>query len=238
MKRFFLFMISLVIVAIAKAQPEVGTLSVIPKLGVSIANLSDTRLQINQTSFGKGKYTAGFNGGFDLQYQVTNGFAVSLGASYSQQGSKYNDYENMSQKSTSEKETKNYEGYSNVRYDLSYIHVPLMAHLYSAQNFSVNVGIQLGILTSANLKYEHSYYEEVKNIETGETSREKEEQGKDVKISVKEQFKKTDVSIPIGVSYEYENVVLDARYDIPLTKSFGDSRNKVVEVTAGYKFSL
>ncbi len=52
--------------------------------------------------------------------------------------------------------------------------------------------------------------------------------------------KKFDLSIPVGLSYEISNVVLDARYNWGLTKivSNSDSKNSVFQITLGYKFEL
>ena len=51
-----------------------------------------------------------------------------------------------------------------------------------------------------------------------------------------------DFSIPVGLSYEYANVVLDARYNWGVTKvaDLGDNspKNSVFQITLGYKFSL
>ena len=49
-------------------------------------------------------------------------------------------------------------------------------------------------------------------------------------------------SIPVGLSYEYANVVLDARYNWGVTKvaDLGDNspKNSVFQITLGYKFDL
>lgn len=52
--------------------------------------------------------------------------------------------------------------------------------------------------------------------------------------------KSFDFSIPVGLSYEFSNVVLDARYNWGLTKisENGDSKNSVFQITLGYKFDL
>lgn len=49
-----------------------------------------------------------------------------------------------------------------------------------------------------------------------------------------------DFAIPVGLSYEYKNVVLDARYNWSLTKvgDIDDSYNSVFQITLGYKFDL
>ncbi|MBQ1650456.1 MAG: hypothetical protein II055_04905, partial [Prevotella sp.] len=61
----------------------------------------------------------------------------------------------------------------------------------------------------------------------------------------KDQAKKFNFSIPVGLSYEYKNVVLDLRYNISVTKAnkddFGYSekmRSDLLQITLGYKFDL
>lgn len=49
-----------------------------------------------------------------------------------------------------------------------------------------------------------------------------------------------DFAIPIGMSYEFNNFILDARYDIGVTKvpKYGDGYTNVLQLTIGYKFKL
>ncbi len=50
-----------------------------------------------------------------------------------------------------------------------------------------------------------------------------------------------DLSIPVGASYEYQNIVFDARYNIGVTKVFQHADkgyNNVIQITVGYKFAL
>ena len=51
---------------------------------------------------------------------------------------------------------------------------------------------------------------------------------------------KFDLAIPVGLSYEYNNITLDARYNIGVTKVFSSIddtvRNQVIAITLGYKF--
>ena len=52
--------------------------------------------------------------------------------------------------------------------------------------------------------------------------------------------KTVDLSIPVGLSYQYENFVIDGRYNWGLTKVYDgdDAKNSVFQITVGYKFSL
>ena len=55
-----------------------------------------------------------------------------------------------------------------------------------------------------------------------------------------DEAKKFDLSIPVGLSYEYSNFVIDGRYNFGVTKLFkdGNSKNSVFQITVGYKFEL
>lgn len=55
-----------------------------------------------------------------------------------------------------------------------------------------------------------------------------------------EGVKTFDLSIPVGASYEYQNFVFDARYNIGVTKiaDGADGYNNVIQLTVGYKFKL
>ena len=54
--------------------------------------------------------------------------------------------------------------------------------------------------------------------------------------------KSVDFAIPFGLSYEYRNFQVDARYNLSLTKAVeadGESaRHSVFQITLGYKFGL
>ena len=57
-----------------------------------------------------------------------------------------------------------------------------------------------------------------------------------------EALKKIDFSIPVGISYEYENFILGVRYNIGLTRVFKNEhfkeKNQVFMVDLGYRISL
>lgn len=52
--------------------------------------------------------------------------------------------------------------------------------------------------------------------------------------------KSVDLSIPVGLSYEVNRFVFDARYNFGVTKvaDWADSKNSVFQFTVGYKFDL
>lgn len=103
------------------------------------------------------------------------------------------------------------------KYD--YLNLPMVANVYVAKNLALKAGVQFGFNMSHKLK-----------SETSEGSNEADMPN----------FKSFDFSIPLGISYEYENVVLDARYNLGLTKVTDhlDSKNSVFQITLGYRFDL
>lgn len=236
MKRAFLLLFAIAATALAKAQPQVGTFSLIPRVGVSIAKLSGDAIYTasagNDAVEFKSRYKAGFVGGVDADYQVARQVSVSLGAFYSQQGCRYGN-----DKTTLEINGQEYKnlGFSSIRSQLGYIDIPLMLNLYLTPRFAFKAGVQLGINLSGKMKYTETPYTVKAD---GEVTYEK---PTDTEIDLK--CKSTVFSIPVGVSYEYENVVIDARYcigltgttDVPLMKT---PKSNVIECTVGYRFAL
>ena len=99
------------------------------------------------------------------------------------------------------------------KYD--YLNVPLTGNFYVAKGLALKTGVQFGFLMSAKV---------------GDSD-------------VKDGCEKLNLSIPIGVSYEYGNVVLDLRYNLGLSKTNKEGndnklRSDLLQITLGYKFAL
>lgn len=107
---------------------------------------------------------------------------------------------------------------------LDYINVPILANVYVVPGLAVKLGIQPGFCINKKIDVE---------ISTGQEA--------SGKLS-KDEVKGFDLSIPVGLSYEFANFQLDARYNFGLTKAINvekDSpKNSVIQVTLGYKFQL
>ena len=107
-----------------------------------------------------------------------------------------------------------------------YINIPIMANIYVIHGLALKLGIQPAFNVNA------SY--------TAST------QGIDVSASLSDfgvEVKSFDFAIPVGLSYEYRNIVLDARYFFGLTKidktdNPDTARNQYLSITLGYKFHL
>jgi len=109
---------------------------------------------------------------------------------------------------------------------LTYLNIPILANYYVAPGLAIKAGVQPGFLLSAKMKGKEyvsgSWYEY-------------DESGTDG-------MKKLDISIPLGLSYEFDDFVIDARYNLGLT-NINDSdvakvKNGVIMLTVGYKIPL
>lgn len=217
----------------ASAQAPTGTFSVTPKVGVSLANLTNNELYIAVNEKLDSKYKAGFTAGAEVEYQAMPALGVSLGAFYTTQGCRYANY------STDAADVPNaYSGFAAMRTNLGYVQFPLLVNYYIARGLAVKAGVQLAVLTNARTSYEETPY--TVDPDTGEKIY---GETQDIKIDVKEAYRKTDVAIPLGLSYEYEHVVIDARYNIGLTNidKLSDDlkvKNKAFTISVGYRFNL
>ena len=209
------------------AQSKAGTWSVIPHVGVSIASLTHQSGGIvvgdNQSQEVKPQARPGFTGGVDVMYQVSDNVGLSLGLSYVQAGCKYKDVDDNG--------VIWHDHYART----DYISVPLVGHSYIAPGLSINVGVAPSFLIYG--KY-HAGMQTYDLDTDGHRTNVKEAE---IDQDIKKGLRNFTLSIPVGISYEYENVVLDARYNVGVLNAYKyglTARNKVFEVSVGYKFDL
>lgn len=154
--------------------------------------------------------------GIEAEYMVTDFFSLSAGAMVSNQGGKYNG---------------DGSAYGSYTVDLDYANVPVMANFYVLPGLSLKAGVQPAFRMKAKVKTDGATYD-MDNFYallagTGIEN--------DYKVN------RFDLSIPVGIAYEYKNVVLEARYNWGITKimNAGDAfYNRVLQLTLGYKFDL
>ena len=107
----------------------------------------------------------------------------------------------------------------NINFNLGYINIPILAQLYVVKGLALKAGLQPAFNVTS------------KWSEDG--------------VSVKSKYfgveaKSFNLSIPVGISYEIKNFVLDARYNIGTTRLYKDQKgnNSTFSITLGYKFAL
>ena len=221
----------------AMAQEEenpVGRFSVIPRIGVALSNWSQNSIYLS-ADLGdelKSKNQAGFMGGADVEYRATEYVGVSLGAYYARLGYRYADYEQVV-----DADKRQYGGIKNHHVNIDYVQVPLMLKGYLTRQFVVQAGVQAGFRCGdAKFSYEETSLEKNKD---GSSSIMKTEDVKGILAT-----KSVNISIPVGISYEYMNVILDARYNIGLNNVDDipgystHSKNNFMTFTVGYRFTL
>lgn len=231
MKRIAFLLTVLTASLLAQAQPSAGSFSLIPRLGVNFANMTNDEVVVDlmqQEHTLKSRIKPGLMVGFDAEYQATSDLFMSLGLQYSRQGSRFPDFER--------KDGEFVEGYSDWHTDLDYLNVPLLFGYRIAKGFSVKAGLQLGLLLGGKEKMS---YTDITILDGGTRK-----QGNAVPLEtdVKDVYKSVDLSIPLALSYEFENVILDARYNFGLSRihqlDVVKSRNSVIQLSVGYRFQV
>ena len=199
MKKIMMIAAMMVAALSANAQNEVGQVTLQPKVGMNIANLT-----------GSGnKAKVGLVAGVEAEYGVAENFGITAGVLYSMEGSK----------------SEKYDGKS-VKFNTDYINVPIMAQYYLIPGLAVKAGAQFGF----NVRKKFSY--DGNSIDANEFFN-------DLDLDTKVQT--FNFSIPVGVSYEYQSFVLDARYNIGMTKTLKNvdkNKTSLFSITLGYKFAL
>ena len=116
---------------------------------------------------------------------------------------------------------------------LDYLNLPFMVHFNVAPGLELKVGLQPGILVNdaVTLKrngyiYEGDFHHGMKRLDWDDAHPES-----------------VDMSIPFAISYQYRQLVFDARYNLGLnnvtTRSWWrNGHNSVFQFTVGYKFDL
>lgn len=219
MKKFFVLLAFCGSVFAANAQREVGTLTLQPKVGVTMATLSDFSVPVpGMNDPLDSEMLFGGMAGVEAEYQLTPMISLSAGINYVMQGTKLDDYE--------VRVGTNYAGMKDIKCEMNYFNVPITANFYVYKGLALRAGVQFGIVSDAKLKY--TTYGNVAPF-NGEV--EYEDDIKDTKM---------DISIPLGISYEYDDFVIDARYNLGLSKIADDcdSKNRVIQLSLGYKFDL
>ena len=108
--------------------------------------------------------------------------------------------------------------------DIDFVNVPIMLNCYVVPGLAVKAGVQPAFRTKTTVKHDGMKMDVDWLLK---------QYGTDTEMS------KFMLSVPVGLSYEYNHFVLDARYNIGVTDLFkgeGIMRNNVIQLTLGYKF--
>lgn len=212
MKKLLTLVALMAVTLSAQAQHEEGDVTIQPRVGITVSNVTDGD---------KSKVNLAY--GVDFERFFADQFSVSLGLMFTNQGCKYdNVYYEPANKSTGATSTK-----ETIKMNLYYGALPIMANYYVLPGLALKAGIQPAYRVKAK-------------IESGDTKLDLDNAiamlypGEGVKLN------SFDLSIPVGLSYEFIGITADVRYNIGLTKLISNTdksiRNSVFTVTLGYKF--
>ena len=216
----------------SKAQYQKGDLFLYPRVGFALANVSQQELYyvIGNESH-KSKMKNGLTAGIEAEVFANNFLSVSAGLFYANQGLRYADW------AQENKAERTYSILEDIYTTMHYINLPILLNGYLTEGLAIKAGLQLGYLVKAR-DYIH---EKWGNIEEGNLYVDKGETVFDEDVT--SNFNRMDLSIPIGISYEYNHIVLDLRYNLGLTKVYKNTpdkqgRHQVLTFTLGYQLGL
>lgn len=241
---------------LSMAQPEAGTFSITPKVGLNVSTLTgdptmtvsyETRNgqiphsgsmgvvdgsqqnTLHVVAFSDNVYRYGWRAGVEAAFQLTDKFALAAELKYSLQGANYEDFEIPAN------HTDDYNLDATTVSDISlsqhYVQLPILARYYVARGFAIQAGLQPGYCVSNTLSTSLTYGNKPMDVVDDKT----------------DLLSKFDLSVPVGITYEAYGIVLDARYNIGVTNVYGGSwdggtkptsRNSVVEISLGYRFDM
>lgn len=222
MKKLMMMAIVVMATVQAHAQLEEGEWSIIPRVGVNIADMTGKLFDATKA---EGTYDATLHplvtvaAGAEGEYGITEQWGFAIGINYARQGAKTDD--------------------NLFKVAIDYMNIPLMLEYYPIPNFglALKAGAQIGLTSHKEVKIDGVTYNADALVRYNWWGR-----PRYVESELSRQFNKVDFSIPLGISLEVANFVVDARYYLGLTNVTKDdpenSKNRVWQFTLGYKINL
>lgn len=163
------------------------------------------------------KSKVNFAYGVEFEHFFADQFSWAAGLLFTNQGGKYTDiYDETNKK-------------NDLTLNIYYATIPITANFYVLPGLALKAGIQPAFRVKAKAKMGDNTYDYDRMMDLwknwfGEKT---------------EDMNKFDLSIPVGLSYEFNRITFDARYNIGLTNLIKgeDIHNKVFVLTLGYKFN-
>ena len=211
MKRLILVASIMMLPVMAFAQPKAGTLSIKPKVGLNIAYFGESQATLTSPIS-------------NISTPPRLGLAAGLEFEYQVKervgltvGAIY------SQQGERAEANNTWSSSVSMTAKTDYINFPVLVNMYLKKGFALRVSVQPGVNVKAGYTIDNY------NSSSGKLS--------DLGLNIK----KFDLSIPLGLSYEYECFVIDARYILGVV-NIVDSSEKTwtrdVQITVGLKFNL
>lgn len=241
MKKIFVIILMFAAVLNANAQENKKRWSVIPRLGLNLSNLDDMDLFYDFDKKQKPSRTADVMAGAEFEYRLHPALSVGVGALYSRQGCHYKSYSVTY--STDQPNTQHVEGVDNNNIRLQYINIPVTGSWHISESFALKLGVQCGVFLAGNWTNDITTMDVTKDEVQNATTMHADD-------DLEWMCAKTVWSMPLGVQFEYCNVLVDISYAIPLTgfakeivipgatkpEKMSKGRNQVLSFSVGYRF--
>ena len=212
MKKALILLAMLTATISVRAQYEEGNILIQPRVGITMSNITDGD-----------KTKINITYGVEFERFFTDQFSLAAGLLFTNQGWKEKIY------GLEVNENKQGSDIDDVVYNLYYGALPITANYYVLPGLALKAGIQPAFRVKSNIQRGGEKMDFDNMIAMMFP-------GNDVKMNT------FDFSIPVGFSYEFNRITLDARYNFGLTKLISGSddaiHNKVFAITLGYKFGL
>ena len=214
MKKLLLLVALMAVTLSAQAQHEQGDITIQPRVGFTISNITDGD---------KSKLNLAY--GVDFERFFTDQFSLSLGLMFTNQGCKYDIiyYEPTNLGGSS----SNGSSSNTTKLNIYYGSLPIMANFYVLPGLALKAGVQPAFRVKAK-------------IENGDTKLDLDNMIDMLFAGEGNKLNTFDLSIPVGLSYEIIGITADVRYNFGLTKLISNTDkgiyNRVFTVTLGYKF--
>lgn len=253
MKRVVILCFVLLMTLGMSAQSQQKKWSVIPKIGVNFSNLSDMSVWADcdeaptpSLHEARPRTMTDLLVGAEFDYNVHPALEIGVGAYYSRQGCHYKNFSNEYPTNPDDPTVINIEGWENNNVHLQYLNIPVIAKLHVNDNVALKAGVQCGVYLSGNWVYDITTITKnnITDKYVGDPVFKHHNDDLDYWIAP------TCWSVPLGVEFEYERVVLDVNYALPLSGfckkkvdenfpngfTLSKGRNRVLSMTVGYRF--
>ena len=235
MKKIFFLLLALLPV-VASAQNDNMRVSITPHAGMTFSKMDGDAINREKT------WKTGWTAGAEVEIPLSRYYSLTTGVDYSAIGTGLKD---------------EHEQYATVKSHINadYVSVPLQfkAYFRGVKGLAAHIGAEMGIQTSAKV---HAKMTSIRTMDIGdgmssiflwENYQTKESE------DVSGQFRRIIYDIPVGLSYEWQNIVLNATYRFEVRKAIHHyaydtswvpmqdalpARNHAILITLGYRFKL
>lgn len=179
----------------------------------------------------------GWGAGIEGEYRLSKAAGFSIGMLYTR--NRFRSDETV----TMDGNDDYYREFSDACFVQEHLQTPVMLNVHPASHLVLKVGVQPRLLLSANMschvKGSFADYSKRPNYPFAVKDLPRLPFEYDQKSQVRGTFDKIGLAIPVGLSYDWKNIVIDCRCSYSLSAEAGSDGNELfLMLSLGYKFNL